>query len=94
MATAQAKEQYYKDHYILVEYRELQKYIDRINGVYVVPSSTNLRLWEGVVFVRQSFYAGGIFRFILTIPTEYGICGSVHGFGLTCFVVIPTQCLS
>ena len=62
MAAAQnkvSKELFYKDHYILVEYRELQKYIDRIQGVYVLPSESNLRIWEGVVFVRQSFYAEG-----------------------------------
>ena len=60
---------YYRDHYLLTEYRELQQHAP--NGIYVLPSSSSLLRWDGVIFVRQGDYRGGIFRFIIDIPESY-----------------------
>ena len=35
------------------------------------PSSCATAVWDGVIFVRQGIYQGGIFRFKIHIPDEY-----------------------
>ncbi|KAF8974756.1 ubiquitin-conjugating enzyme/RWD-like protein [Flammula alnicola] len=40
-------------------------------GIYVVPSSTNLFVWDAVFFVHQGYYADSILKFRLTFPTNY-----------------------
>ncbi|KAG0741736.1 hypothetical protein G6F57_005927 [Rhizopus arrhizus] len=40
-------------------------------GVYVMPSSENLYVWYGVIFVHQGYYSSGTFKFRLAIPESY-----------------------
>lgn len=56
-----------KDYQLTVEYKHLR--VNGPGGVFVIPRS--LREWEGVIFVRRGMYAGGIFKFVLTLPIEY-----------------------
>ncbi|KAF9451704.1 UBC-like protein [Macrolepiota fuliginosa MF-IS2] len=39
-------------------------------GMYVVPSS-DLFVWDAVLFVHQGYYAGAVLRFRLTFPNDY-----------------------
>lgn len=41
------------------------------SGVYILPQFDDLRVWHGVVFVRDGPYKDGIFKFELIIPTTY-----------------------
>lgn len=40
-------------------------------GVYVMPSSDDLYVWYGALFVHKGFYKSGTFKFRLTIPKNY-----------------------
>jgi len=40
-------------------------------GLYAMPSLENLRKWNGVIFLRSSFYRGGVFKFVMLIPDSY-----------------------
>ncbi|KAF8609618.1 UBC-like protein, partial [Ceratobasidium sp. AG-I] len=40
-------------------------------GIYVVPSKRSMRLWEGMLFVHQGYYASAIFQFKITFPSDY-----------------------
>ncbi|KDR83764.1 hypothetical protein GALMADRAFT_236124 [Galerina marginata CBS 339.88] len=40
-------------------------------GIYIVPSSRNLLVWDGVFFVHQGYYADSILKFRLTFPDNY-----------------------
>ncbi|CAO3672982.1 unnamed protein product [Rhizopus stolonifer] len=40
-------------------------------GVYVMPSSNNLYVWHGVLFVHKGYFRSGTFRFQLNIPKDY-----------------------
>ncbi|KAL0076941.1 ubiquitin-conjugating enzyme/RWD-like protein [Phycomyces blakesleeanus] len=36
-----------------------------------MPSSDNLNVWYGVIFVHKGFYRSGVFKFRMTIPESY-----------------------
>ncbi|KAI8139794.1 ubiquitin-conjugating enzyme/RWD-like protein [Fennellomyces sp. T-0311] len=40
-------------------------------GVYVMPSTDNLNVWYGVLFVHKGHYRSGVFKFRMTIPESY-----------------------
>ncbi|GAA5811066.1 hypothetical protein MFLAVUS_004495 [Mucor flavus] len=40
-------------------------------GVYVMPSSDDLYVWYGALFVHKGFYKSGTFKFRLSIPQNY-----------------------
>ncbi|KAI8366659.1 ubiquitin-conjugating enzyme/RWD-like protein [Radiomyces spectabilis] len=40
-------------------------------GVYVMPSSDNLNVWYGVLFIHKGYYKSGVFKFRLLIPEDY-----------------------
>ncbi|GAN01845.1 UBC-like protein [Mucor ambiguus] len=40
-------------------------------GVYVMPSTEDLHVWYGVLFVHKGFYRSGTFKFRLTLPENY-----------------------
>lgn len=63
------RSQLVKDYKITVEYKHLRT--NSPGGVYVLPSLGDLRRWEGVIFVRRGMYSGGIFKFVLELPTSY-----------------------
>ncbi|KAF9534348.1 UBC-like protein [Crepidotus variabilis] len=40
-------------------------------GIYVIPSSNNLLVWDAVFFVHQGYYADSILKFRLNFPGNY-----------------------
>ncbi|KAF9476465.1 UBC-like protein [Pholiota conissans] len=40
-------------------------------GIYVVPSTSSLLVWDAVFFVHQGYYADSILKFRLTFPPNY-----------------------
>jgi len=58
-----------KDLKLTIEYKHLKQ--NSPGGVLVVPSFEDLRIWNGVIFVRKGLYQDGIFKFVITIPAEY-----------------------
>ncbi|KAF8913877.1 ubiquitin-conjugating enzyme/RWD-like protein [Gymnopilus junonius] len=40
-------------------------------GIYIVPTSTNILVWDAVFFVHQGYYADSILKFRLTFPKNY-----------------------
>ncbi len=63
-----------KDNKFFIEYKHLRQ--QSPSGVYVVPSFNNLRLWYGAIFLRNGLYAGGIFRFSVSLPPNYNAIGT------------------
>ncbi|CAG9331145.1 unnamed protein product [Blepharisma stoltei] len=58
-----------KEYQLLIEYRSLKHYAPV--GVYVLPQLNNIKIWQGVIFIRQGLYKGGVFRFKIEIPENY-----------------------
>ncbi|XP_037949856.1 protein crossbronx-like [Teleopsis dalmanni] len=58
-----------QEYKILAEYKMIES--EQIGGVYVIPSFGNSLLWYAVIFIRQGFYAGGIFRFTILLPDKF-----------------------
>jgi ubiquitin-protein ligase len=58
-----------REHQLLIEYNSLKQYCP--SGVYVLPQLNNINVWQGVIFIRQGYYKGGVFKFKIEIPTEY-----------------------
>ncbi|KAG8771482.1 hypothetical protein FRC12_003590 [Ceratobasidium sp. 428] len=56
---------------LAVEYASLQNRSHCPQGIYVVPSERSMRLWDGILFVHQGYYASAIFRFKMTFPSDY-----------------------
>lgn len=44
---------------------------ESIPGVYLIPSSESSFIWYGVIFVRKGIYRDGVFRFNISIPSDY-----------------------
>lgn len=66
-----------REYNILSEYKMLCS--QDLRGIYVIPSALNSFLWFGVYFVRQGTYKGGVFRFTITLPSNFplGDCPKV-----------------
>jgi len=60
---------YFLEYALLAEYTMVQR--QKLTGIYVVPAACTALQWFGVLFVRQGYYQGGVFRFILYIPDDY-----------------------
>eukprot|EP01082_Thalassiosira_pseudonana_P001609 g1515.t1.1.5e174189 g1515 g1515.t1 contig10:2254503-2255299(+) len=58
-----------RDYKLSIEYKHLKQHCP--GGVYLVPSSTSLRLFHGVIFVRRGRFTNGIFKFTLECPPRY-----------------------
>ena len=67
MSLAEYRNRTMKNYALTLEYKHLQQRAP--GGVYVLPHE--LRLWSGVIFVRQGVYRDGIFKFRVIIPTNY-----------------------
>ncbi len=63
-----------KDYKVFIEYKHLSQ--QSPSGVYVVPSLNKFRLWYGAIFLRKGLYAGGIFRFSISLPPNYNDIGT------------------
>jgi len=42
-----------------------------ISGIYIIPSADNVREWHGIIFPHQGFYVSGVFKFVISFPTQY-----------------------
>lgn len=51
------------------EFKLLRKF--HLSGVIVLPHLSDIRIWDGTIFVRQGLYKGGIFKFRMTFPEDY-----------------------
>ena len=60
---------YLRDIRIHTEYSQLAA--SRIGGLYVLPDPEDYLTFHGVVFPRQAMYAGGVFKFKITLPPSY-----------------------
>uniref|UniRef100_A0A0K8TT76 Putative ubiquitin conjugating enzyme n=1 Tax=Tabanus bromius TaxID=304241 RepID=A0A0K8TT76_TABBR len=58
-----------REYKILGEYKMIQT--EDVGGVYVIPSHDNSFIWFGVIFVRDGYYSGGIFRFNISLPDNF-----------------------
>ncbi|EDR10197.1 uncharacterized protein LACBIDRAFT_318352 [Laccaria bicolor S238N-H82] len=56
---------------ISLEYASLRHAGHCPMGMYVVPSTASLFLWDAVFFVHQGYYADAILKFNLTFPPNY-----------------------
>mmetsp|Transcript_43347 Transcript_43347/g.101224 ORF Transcript_43347/g.101224 Transcript_43347/m.101224 type:complete len:308 (-) Transcript_43347:116-1039(-) len=54
---------------ILLEYERMQDLLP--SGMYVLPCFDSVLTWQGVLFIRQGLYKGGVFKFRLVLPEEY-----------------------
>ncbi|KAF7726355.1 hypothetical protein EC973_008935 [Apophysomyces ossiformis] len=63
--------EYFKRYELMTEFINLRNPSHCPLGVYVMPSSDNLNLWYGVLFVHKGYYRSGVFKFRLTIPESY-----------------------
>lgn len=66
-----------QEYNILSEYNMLRS--QDLRGIYVIPSAKNPFVWFGVQFIRQGIYQGGVFRFTITLPSNFpdGQCPTV-----------------
>ena len=46
-------------NWLETEYKLLRKF--HLSGVVVLPHLDNISIWDGVLFIRQGLYKGGIF---------------------------------
>ncbi|KAL0102596.1 hypothetical protein PUN28_018119 [Cardiocondyla obscurior] len=60
-----------QEYNILSEYKMLC--FQDLKGIYVIPSASNPFLWFGVQFIRQGVYKGGVFRFTITLPSNFPV---------------------
>ena len=56
-------------HLLLNEYRHLLLHLP--SGMVVVPSFETLLIWHGVLFVKEGWFKGGVFKFHIDIPVDY-----------------------
>jgi len=54
---------------LLIEFKHLQKFCP--SGIYIVPQYDNIKIWNGVLFIREGLYKDGIFKFEIQIPNSY-----------------------
>jgi len=71
------KNEYALDYVLQAEYNLLRK--QTIPGIIVIPSGKSNLRWNGVHFVSQGPYEGGVFRFYILIPNSFpdGECPKV-----------------
>ncbi|ORY94005.1 ubiquitin-conjugating enzyme/RWD-like protein [Syncephalastrum racemosum] len=63
--------EYFKRYELMTEFINLRNPSHCPLGVYVMPSSDNLNIWYGVIFVHKGYYRSGVFKFRMTIPESY-----------------------
>ena len=54
-------------HLLETEYQLLSKQI-HLSGIVVLPHLESIRVWDGVLFIREGIYSGGIFKFRINFP--------------------------
>lgn len=41
------------------------------SGIYILPQFDDIKIWHGVIFIREGYYKDGIFKFEISIPQNY-----------------------
>lgn len=62
-----------REYQLLLEYRSLQSYAPQ--GVYVLPKSSDIHTWCGILFIKKGDYKGAVLRFRIEMPADYPISG-------------------
>lgn len=65
-----------RNYAIVIEYKHLAQHIP--SSVFVLPSASSIRVWDGVIFIKHGIYRGGIFRFVLHIPDRQALAMPLH----------------
>eukprot|EP00123_Amoebidium_parasiticum_P020445 comp5007_c0_seq1/m.1105 comp5007_c0_seq1/g.1105 ORF comp5007_c0_seq1/g.1105 comp5007_c0_seq1/m.1105 type:complete len:316 (-) comp5007_c0_seq1:514-1461(-) len=60
---------YFRNQVCQAEMKHLQAHCPK--GIYCLPSADDSKVWNGVAFVDEGPYDGGIFKFILQLPEDY-----------------------
>mmetsp|Transcript_6500 Transcript_6500/g.9519 ORF Transcript_6500/g.9519 Transcript_6500/m.9519 type:complete len:260 (+) Transcript_6500:169-948(+) len=63
------REQALRDYKLTIEYKHLKQHSP--SGVYLLPSTSSLRLYHGVIFLRRGLYSDAVFKFTMELPEEY-----------------------
>ncbi|KAG2205818.1 hypothetical protein INT47_004001 [Mucor saturninus] len=63
--------EYFKKYELMTEFINLKNPNHCPLGIYIMPSSENLNVWYGVLFVHQGYYRSGAFKFRVAIPESY-----------------------
>ncbi|XP_063710733.1 AKT-interacting protein-like isoform X2 [Symsagittifera roscoffensis] len=61
--------EFFLEYSLMAEYKLLAK--QKLPGVFVVPSGRTPLCWNGVIFVRQGLYQGGVFKLAIFIPHDF-----------------------
>jgi len=69
LASEEEREQALRDYKVTIEYKHLKQHAP--GGVYLVPSTENLRHFYGVIFVRRGPFTNGIFKFQIRLQESY-----------------------
>ncbi|KAL1936497.1 hypothetical protein VTP01DRAFT_631 [Rhizomucor pusillus] len=69
--TPRLTSEYFKRYELMTEFINLKNPNHCPLGVYVMPSSDNINVWYGVIFVHKGYYRSGVFKFRMTIPESY-----------------------
>ncbi|KAJ3845219.1 UBC-like protein [Lentinula raphanica] len=56
---------------IALEYASLRNRSHCPLGLYVVPTTESITIWDAVLFIHQGYYADSILKFKLTFPNNY-----------------------
>jgi ubiquitin-protein ligase len=51
----------------------ISKYLQKFcpTGIYILPRFDDIKIWDGVIFIREGYYKEGIFKFEILIPQNY-----------------------
>jgi len=60
----------FRESYITSEYC-LVTNVEKLGGVYVIPSQQSCNMWFGVMFIHQGPFMGGVFRFVIQFPEGF-----------------------
>ena len=62
---------YFSRYELLIEFKNLVNQNHLPNGMYVAPEINNLYVWHCCLFIHRGYYKGGVFKFIINIPSTY-----------------------
>ena len=54
---------------LLAEYRQILQHLP--SGIVVAPAFHTILEWHGVVHVKEGYYRGGVFKFVINVPVDY-----------------------
>jgi ubiquitin-protein ligase len=76
----QAYTQYFRRYELMIEFINLRNPHHCPRGIYVMPSSDNIDVWYGTVFVHKGYYADAVFKFRITVPEFYPVAAPIVHF--------------